>query len=635
MDFKINLSGNLGSTANADADALKRLHEALTAERKMLAGMEAQMRAIQKAGVVDIQVYRQLSAAIQSQRDKVAALTVQQAQAGRAGLAHTQSMREQAVTAGTLASFVGNVLAQAFVRLVGVVRNAAAAIIQFSEARGDAVRGLETLFRSEEAAENTYNAIVDVTKRVAISQQRALEIADSLQTAGMNQGDAMVRAIETIGKAEAARRGAGQALQGVIERSQKAAAMGARGGFSISRDEILKAGLTYRELAGTLAKQTGIGVREAELALRTGRVSMKAGLDALTATVDGSLGAIANKKFLTIANQSNRLKETFGRLFERLDTSKIGAVLSRITDWLSESSVSGAALQEVFTRTFDALGDAIEFVWPYVQTFFDFLILTALKIWNAFYPVRQMFADVFGGGETDLSSFEDTLLSVSNTIGDVASLIADDFVPITVAALALLTPAVWSFASGVIAATWPVIAFVAAVKLISVAVTWIIDAVTWLVDVFKKTDWSQLGSDIVNGLVNGVKAGVSWVKEAFGNLAKAGLDKFKSFFGIHSPSTVMALQGRYLDEGLEQGIERNSDGPASALAGAAGSPSSVVENNSTRSNSANVVFAEGSVVLNFNGGSESAADQVRAQMPQIMADIFEQLGFTMGAEGAA
>ena len=115
MDFKLNLSGNMQQQANADAAALEKLNQAIVSEQKALGAMEKQMRAIQKAGTVDIQVFRALSGAIQQQKDKVAALTQQQVAAGQAGLKHSEAMKAQTGSSGALASFLGNTLAQALI----------------------------------------------------------------------------------------------------------------------------------------------------------------------------------------------------------------------------------------------------------------------------------------------------------------------------------------------------------------------------------------------------------------------------------------------------------------------------------------------------------------------------------------
>lgn len=81
----------------------------------------------------------------------------------------------------------------------------------------------------------------------------------------------------------------------------------------------------------------------------------------------------------------------------------------------------------------------------------------------------------------------------------------------------------------------------------------------------------QAGFDLmlnfINGLADGIRNNQDAVNKAIWNLCTAILESFKSFFGISSPSTVMAEMGGYLMEGLLNGINAFS-GIGSAIAGA-------------------------------------------------------------------
>lgn len=62
-------------------------------------------------------------------------------------------------------------------------------------------------------------------------------------------------------------------------------------------------------------------------------------------------------------------------------------------------------------------------------------------------------------------------------------------------------------------------------------------------------DWVK---GICKGIVDGVASIGTWILD---NVCKPFIDGFKSAFGIHSPSTVMAEQGKYLVDGLLLGIK--------------------------------------------------------------------------------
>lgn len=76
----------------------------------------------------------------------------------------------------------------------------------------------------------------------------------------------------------------------------------------------------------------------------------------------------------------------------------------------------------------------------------------------------------------------------------------------------------------------------------------------------------QAGFDLmlafINGLADGIRSNTDAVKSAIINLCSAILEAFMSFFGISSPSTVMQQQGRFLMQGLLNGIKSFGGIPA-------------------------------------------------------------------------
>ncbi len=74
------------------------------------------------------------------------------------------------------------------------------------------------------------------------------------------------------------------------------------------------------------------------------------------------------------------------------------------------------------------------------------------------------------------------------------------------------------------------------------------------VEFFKGIDWIDLGVNLINGLIAGITGALDGLWSAVSGLCSGMLDSIKGFFGIHSPSTVMAEQGDYLVQGLVNGI---------------------------------------------------------------------------------
>lgn len=86
---------------------------------------------------------------------------------------------------------------------------------------------------------------------------------------------------------------------------------------------------------------------------------------------------------------------------------------------------------------------------------------------------------------------------------------------------------------------------------------------------------AQIGSDIIAGLWNGIKAKWEGVKSSITGLASGVADSFRSALGIHSPSRVMAEIGVNIMQGLANGMNSMADGvkdiAGSAADGIAGS----------------------------------------------------------------
>lgn len=74
-----------------------------------------------------------------------------------------------------------------------------------------------------------------------------------------------------------------------------------------------------------------------------------------------------------------------------------------------------------------------------------------------------------------------------------------------------------------------------------------------------------LGSQIMQGMVNGITKGLGAVKAAITGAGEATIGWFKEKLGIHSPSRVFAALGGFTMEGLHQGIENGQGGPLGAV----------------------------------------------------------------------
>ena len=77
--------------------------------------------------------------------------------------------------------------------------------------------------------------------------------------------------------------------------------------------------------------------------------------------------------------------------------------------------------------------------------------------------------------------------------------------------------------------------------------------------------FTEMGGQLLSGLVNGISSGLGAVQEAIGNAGNSVISWFKEKLGIHSPSRVFADLGEFTMAGLSQGLANGEAGPLAQL----------------------------------------------------------------------
>jgi hypothetical protein len=72
-----------------------------------------------------------------------------------------------------------------------------------------------------------------------------------------------------------------------------------------------------------------------------------------------------------------------------------------------------------------------------------------------------------------------------------------------------------------------------------------------------KINWLELGKNIIDGILIGLKNGIQAVIDMAKKVAKAALDATKGFLGIESPSAAFAELGKFSGLGFTQGLQRS------------------------------------------------------------------------------
>jgi phage-related protein len=102
-------------------------------------------------------------------------------------------------------------------------------------------------------------------------------------------------------------------------------------------------------------------------------------------------------------------------------------------------------------------------------------------------------------------------------------------------------------------------------KLLEAAVQLVVKLAEGLINNISKI--TDVGRNIVEGLWNGIKNATKWIKDKIAGFVDDVVGGIKSFFGIRSPSTVMAGIGENLSAGLALGITDNAKLVKSAMSG--------------------------------------------------------------------
>lgn len=109
-----------------------------------------------------------------------------------------------------------------------------------------------------------------------------------------------------------------------------------------------------------------------------------------------------------------------------------------------------------------------------------------------------------------------------------------------------------------------------------------------VIDFFTKTDWGEVGMNIVRGIANGITSAIQWVVAAISGMARAIIAAIKGFLGIKSPSKVFEGLGILSGQGFALGLMKATGTVRIAGAGMAASAMGGVVNNSHVTNNLTV-----------------------------------------------
>lgn len=565
-------------SAEDAAKSLERLREKIDADTRSLREMQSALRRVQGSTSANVNTIKALKDQIAAKKEALGSAT--EKLVGMRGAfdklkpaTEKQGQIFAALTerVGFLRATVGGVLSPTTALVAALVAVAAAAVfattklLEFGLAAADARRS-EALLLGAAGASLFWG---QATAAAGIAIQRSVDLVSS--------GVAIAREkVADFATQLAEARLSGQQLTTALEAVSIAASAG-------------------KDSGGLLAAFAGIRYAGGSV-------------DALAKRVKQQFGGVVRAQMLSLTTQSMKLRENISLLFRDINIDPFLTGLHEILELFSTSTTTGYALRTALTNIFKALEGPINFIKPIAIGFFKGLVIAGLQVTVWFLKLRNAIRDAlppgaFAGFDGLKAGMYAGIVVGGLLLGTLALIgvtLAAAFAPIAV--VGGLLYAVISIAKEGISAIGD--AFVFVKNLIAAAGYALGEGVLYLA----KLDWGNLGSNLIDGLVNGIKNGASKVVTAVKNMASGAADAFTGFWGIHSPSTRMREYGQNIGEGGQVGIERSAPGLQSALDEAIAPPSRAPRSGSdtaTAAGSAGPSFTFGNINITVGPGAKA------------------------------
>ena len=230
---------------------------------------------------------------------------------------------------------------------------------------------------------------------------------------------------------------------------------------------------------------------------------------------------------------------------------------------------------KAFQTYFEVVRKVVETVWGVIQQLWeaygDKILQGITNVWEiiktvfgtAFTFIKTLFEAfvlLFNG---DLEGFAmkvtEAFTGLWEGIVKIVTLAWENIQLVAVVAMDLLNKALtiaWDFIKKIFTDAWDaIVLFITnSWEAFRVAVATIINGV---VTFFTDTDWASVGMNLIGGIVKGVTDAAGWLWDTVTGLLSGLLDKIKEFFGIASPSKLMAAQiGEPLVQGIGEGMKK-------------------------------------------------------------------------------
>lgn len=238
----------------------------------------------------------------------------------------------------------------------------------------------------------------------------------------------------------------------------------------------------------------------------------------------------------------------------------IGKIISTILE----------CLQKIWNTLSDALSPAFEAIWKVVSKIFETIGNLLQTIVDALAPAIDALAQAFGTILDAVASIVSAVVEalapviqvIAETLGGIITVLAE----IVGAVVDALSPAI-KLIGEVLGAIFGVIAKIVnlvcgvlkpVIDVICGALKAIGDVINGIFNGVKNVTSKavETGKNIIQGIGTGIKNAATGLWNGIKNVGNNIVNGFKNFFGIHSPSKLMASEiGEYLPAGIDEGMK--------------------------------------------------------------------------------
>ncbi|MDN6397670.1 MAG: phage tail tape measure protein [Alkalibacterium sp.] len=262
----------------------------------------------------------------------------------------------------------------------------------------------------------------------------------------------------------------------------------------------------------------------------------------------------------TIPEIVNNIMEWFGALPGRM-REKWNEIIENVTEWASNMWSKATEMASTFLENvmefFDNLPEKIGFA---IGTALGTVARWAVDMWNKakemgsnfLSSVVEFFQQLPGRVRSFITSAYNSVVTWASNMWSKAKETGRNFVNGVIQFVTNLPSKIWNFLSRTIsdAVKWGSDLAAKGRKAAKDLVKGTVKKAKELPDKMKK-----VGKNLVKGLWNGIKNVKGWVMDKVGGFMTSVLDGAKEAFGVASPSKEFMSIGKFLDEGLVEGID--------------------------------------------------------------------------------